>query len=455
VRCLKTALQSFDAIVEQGEGAPHDTSGSHFARFCAIRAEYQTLRAANASFRASHPAATNPVLRRPPRPEGRVWLENAEAVATVDLANAGYGLMLRLLGYGYSVPDSHPDKNFVIDAAIALMQAITPLAEHAARTPAGPSNPNCNAGMSFIAPRDTAGFFSERAARWFFVERFTELSNAATELTQRYSASENSRLEKSQKLFESLLTRAKRSLDPDRPATVAAPEPVAAVGSASAASAVPSETVDGVEVVQGQALALSFETRRCIHARFCVTGAPGVFLANVQGPWLHPDRMDVERLVAVAHECPSGAIRYKRKDDRPDEPAPLVNLLSVREAGPYAVRAPIRLEGIEIGYRATLCRCGASKNKPFCDGSHKEVPFTATGEPVTGATDMLPIRDGGLDIEPELNGPLKVRGNLEITSGTGRVVARLRTAKLCRCGGSGNKPFCDGTHSKIGFSSAR
>jgi CDGSH-type Zn-finger protein len=130
-----------------------------------------------------------------------------------------------------------------------------------------------------------------------------------------------------------------------------------------------------------------------------------------------------------------------------------VNLTSLRENGPYAVRAEIRLEGVPLGYRATLCRCGASKNKPFCDGSHHEAPFIASGEPETGSVDMLAERAGPLDIEPELNGPLVVRGNLEILSGTGRAVARVTAARLCRCGGSATKPFCDGTHVRIGFKS--
>jgi CDGSH-type Zn-finger protein len=59
-----------------------------------------------------------------------------------------------------------------------------------------------------------------------------------------------------------------------------------------------------------------------------------------------------------------------------------------------------------------------------------------------------------LAIDPQLNGPLRVRGNLEIVSGTGRAVARVGSANLCRCGGSANKPFCDGTHAKIGFKSS-
>jgi CDGSH-type Zn-finger protein len=183
-----------------------------------------------------------------------------------------------------------------------------------------------------------------------------------------------------------------------------------------------------------------------------VTWGPTVFLANVKGPWIHPDTIDVERVAELAHVCPSGAIRYRRKDGRPDEAAPPVNLAAVREAGPYAFRGDLRLNGASIGFRATLCRCGASKNKPFCDSSHHDIEFQASGEPATGAqTEMLAVRDGPLQIAPQINGPLQVRGNLEITSGTGRMVARVTSTRLCRCGHSANKPFCDGSHARVGF----
>ena len=88
-----------------------------------------------------------------------------------------------------------------------------------------------------------------------------------------------------------------------------------------------------------------------------------------------------------------------------------------------------------------------------CDGSHHEVQFTASGEPPTGKADMLPVRDGALEVDPQVDVPLQVRGNMEIISGTGRVVARLQSAKLCRCGASNSKPFCDGSHSRVGFRS--
>ena len=83
-----------------------------------------------------------------------MWLENPAAVATVDLANAAYGLMLRLLAYTYGLRGPSAEKSLAVDLAIGLMRAVLPLAERAARLPAGPSNPHCNAGMSFIALRD-------------------------------------------------------------------------------------------------------------------------------------------------------------------------------------------------------------------------------------------------------------------------------------------------------------
>src|SRR3546814_10742047 len=83
--------------------------------------------------------------------------------------------------------------------------------------------------------------------------------------------------------------------------------------------------------------------------------------------------------------------------------------------------------------------------------SHDHVGFVATGEPPSLDTRKVADRGGVLAIEPEDDGPLHVTGNLEILSGTGRSIACVRKTRLCRCGGSANKPFCDGTHRRIGF----
>jgi CDGSH-type Zn-finger protein/uncharacterized Fe-S cluster protein YjdI len=468
VICLKTALAAFHAIVLQGEGARLDAEGSHYQRFIAIRKEMRELKAANPSFEPAFPAAVNPVLRPPVR-ASRVWLENEEAFSTVDVANASYALMLRLLAYSYTVRRPAPEKGLAIDLAMGLMRAITHLAERAARLPAGPSNPECNAGMSFTALRDAAPVLPGASANHFFTERLAELAVGAN----RLAANGDARATTAARLIGDLARRGARGFGSAAATSTATPaQPTAAVkgqtmsttssqpaASSSAASAaagsppVPT-VVDGVDHIEGKDLMLLYDGKKCIHARFCVTGAPNVFLANVKGPWINPDAVGVDRLVEIAHACPSGAIRYARKDGKPDETPPPVNLIAVREAGPYAVRGQLTLDGEPISYRVTLCRCGASKNKPFCDGSHHEVQFAATGEPpTTNKTDMLPVRDGPLAIDPQTDGPLQVTGNLEITSGTGRVVTRVVKTWLCRCGGSNNKPFCDGTHSRIGFKS--
>ncbi|NHX27364.1 iron-binding protein, partial [Escherichia coli] len=187
---------------------------------------------------------------------------------------------------------------------------------------------------------------------------------------------------------------------------------------------------------EGKDMTLAFDTRRCIHARRCVLGAPKVFLAGVVGEWLFPDELETGALRGICHSCPSGAITYEPKGDIPGEPTPEVNQVKIRENGPYAFKATLVLDGQPDGFRATLCRCGASKNKPYCDGSHAKIGFRATGEPETRESEKLDVRDGPLEIQPLPNGPLQVTGNLEICAGTGRNVDRVTTARLCRCGGS-------------------
>ena len=456
VICVKTALAALKSIVEQGEGAPKDSTNSHFQRFMTIRDEHAKLKAKNSQFEPAFPAAWNPLLRRPVRPEGRKWIENEDAAETVDLANACYALMIRFLAYSYALPSGHPEKALAVDLGTGLMKVMTQYAECAVRLPIGPSNPGCNAGMSFSALRDASALPPGPSARLFFVERFNELLAAAHAL----AGAADARVDSALRLLEGLTRRAERGFSlgvEAEPLSEAKkqPPPTAPAKPVSRSDDEPPVPISAgdIDYIEGEKLTLIYEGKKCIHSRFCVTGAPKVFLANVVGPWINPDAIAVDRLVEISHACPSGAIRYKRNDGKPNETAPPVNLVTIREGGPYAVHADIRLEGQSSAFRLTLCRCGASKNKPLCDGSHHEVAFSATGEPPTGKADMLDVRDGPLTIEPEMDGPLRARGNLEIVSGTGRVVARVTQARLCRCGGSSNKPFCDGTHARIGFRS--
>jgi CDGSH-type Zn-finger protein/uncharacterized Fe-S cluster protein YjdI len=209
---------------------------------------------------------------------------------------------------------------------------------------------------------------------------------------------------------------------------------------------------NAIEQVSGKRATISFNGRLCIHSRRCVIFQPGVFKANVEGAWIDPDAASAEDLIFVALNCPSGAIQVTRHDGGAQESAPLVNTIGIRENGPLAVNAPIEIAGQAIGARATLCRCGASNNKPYCDSSHVRMGFLATGEPATAESAPLMKRDGVLTITPYPNGPLGIAGPIEIISGTGRTIARLQQTALCRCGHSARKPYCDGTHARVGFS---
>ena len=105
-----------------------------------------------------------------------------------------------------------------------------------------------------------------------------------------------------------------------------------------------------------------------------------------------------------------------------------------------------------LAFRAALCRCGQSKNKPFCDNSHDDAGFRdygAVGETGDGSNEA----GGKLAVKPLEDGPILVTGNLSISSASGRVAWRGNSVALCRCGASENKPFCDGKHKQIGFKS--
>lgn len=205
---------------------------------------------------------------------------------------------------------------------------------------------------------------------------------------------------------------------------------------------------------EGRRATVRFDSRRCIHSQRCVMAAPAAFNPE-RRPWIDPDAADADALMQVAVGCPSGAITVERTDGGAAEGAPPVNLVTLRENGPLAFHADMILEEHGPMFRATLCRCGLSKRKPFCDNSHIDTGFTATGEPPSRETKMeLAEICGPVEVTPLRDGPLKVSGAVEVATGTGRTVARIRSAFFCRCGNSQNKPFCDGSHKRVGFRSA-
>jgi CDGSH-type Zn-finger protein/uncharacterized Fe-S cluster protein YjdI len=378
----------------------------------------------------------------------------------LDIGNALYTTSLRCLLQGFSVRD-RAEKATWLAASFALMRTLVPVGQGLAARPAQDTSAIPHAGLTFT-PLRTLAVLPHASAAGVVAERLGQLQERARGLLPVVSVPGESEAAWPRviEVLGQQQAELARLAGAAVPSAAALPKVATAVAApvAAAAPVAPTHTdaaADPVETVPGQHATVLFESRRCIHSRHCVLDAPSVFKANTPGQWIYPDTVPVERLVEVAHSCPSGAIRYVRHDGGPAESAPPVNTLRLRENGPYAVHAPlsITLSGHthDDGFRATLCRCGQSQRKPWCDGSHVAANFMASGEPPSGNTEALAVRDGPLAIAPQTDGPLRVSGNLEICAGTGRTVARVTEALLCRCGQSKNKPFCDLSHVAAGF----
>ncbi|OYY92062.1 MAG: hypothetical protein B7Y45_00815 [Sphingomonas sp. 28-66-16] len=452
VRCVKSAIDAIDAIVTQGEGSDPDEEGSHFQRFLRIRTDYQALLVARPAFKPGRAAAHNPVMRKPPLPEGKMWVNAEPAASLLDIGNAIYNHSVRCLALSYAGVDREAQRGLV-NAAIELMRILTPVAERLTALPASPDHPGCTAGLSFATLRSAAALPAAAGAVPVLVERLREIAAKASALAARHEPLADLAEATAAGLDHLAGRLATTIIATIQPAAGVTSPPVPETAAADPAVPPPEVAAEGAEIVAGETIDLIFDGDRCIHARHCVLSQPAVFKANVEGPWIDPDATSTEGLVTVAHMCPSGAIQYRRHDGGSEEQAPPVNLVQLRENGPIGVRADMVLAGERIGYRATLCRCGASRNKPFCDGSHTGIGFEATGEPATQESQPLTVRNGPLMIEPQRDGPLAVTGNLEMCAGTGRTFDRVTSVWLCRCGGSANKPYCDGTHRRIGFKS--
>ncbi len=204
----------------------------------------------------------------------------------------------------------------------------------------------------------------------------------------------------------------------------------------------------------GEKLEASWDGRLCIHVGEC-TRAKGELFVSGRKPWGQPARGHPDPVAAVIERCPTGALVHRRKDGGPAETADPRNSVLVANQGPLYLRGDLQIDGAEeemsgTRFRAALCRCGGSKNKPFCDGAHETNDFNDRGA-VGESGDGFEAGGGPLTVSRAKDGPLLLSGNFEITNGAGRTTWRGTKAALCRCGQSQNKPFCDGAHKAAGF----
>lgn len=212
-----------------------------------------------------------------------------------------------------------------------------------------------------------------------------------------------------------------------------------------------------VRTYESDDIVVRYDVRRCIHAERCVHGLPRVFDPE-RRPWIDPAQGEADAVAEVVMRCPTGALQFERKDGGAEEAAPPENVVTIEPGGPLYVHGDIELttpEGTVLlkDTRVALCRCGASSNKPLCDNSHEKIGFDDPGtfDAQTNAPRNPEEASSGerlrVLVRPHASfgfeGPFSLRDRDKTVP--------FAKASFCRCGHSGNKPFCDGTHKKIGF----
>lgn len=123
----------------------------------------------------------------------------------------------------------------------------------------------------------------------------------------------------------------------------------------------------------------------CVHSTICwkaATGLPSVFNPMIR-PWINPQGSDSNTMVEQISKCPSGALTFYRNDAQPvPTEVDTESIVEVVQNGPLLVYGNIDVKTADgkIDHKnkvTAFCRCGASSNKPYCDGTHTKIGFSA------------------------------------------------------------------------------
>lgn len=144
----------------------------------------------------------------------------------------------------------------------------------------------------------------------------------------------------------------------------------------------PDLSKDEVLVYEGKEITIHYNRLLCSHAAECGKRQKAAFDSS-RKPWIVPDNASVEGIKEVVKACPSGALRYSLPGGEPQHDQSELEGIVIEKDGPYRV-CGVPLAGPRLAKGAhpqkyVLCRCGASSNKPYCDGSHYDVGWRETG----------------------------------------------------------------------------
>jgi uncharacterized Fe-S cluster protein YjdI len=140
-----------------------------------------------------------------------------------------------------------------------------------------------------------------------------------------------------------------------------------------------------VKEYSNEEITIVWKPKLCMHSRLCFNGLPDVFDPQAR-PWVNTEGADSKRIAEQVKKCPSGALTFYYNDEnkqavQADKQAPAgATEAEVIPNGPLMVKGTIVLKdgqgNTSVQEKLTaFCRCGASSNKPFCDGSHKKIAF--------------------------------------------------------------------------------
>jgi CDGSH-type Zn-finger protein len=430
-----SAAAAIKMILDQGEGATRDDPAAHFSIFYGIREGFAALteqaQAQGRVFEPVRPVISNPTTRFFPGGAG-TRIEDPFSQELADLFNTAYDTMLlMLLRFFAHIEESEEELRMLARGTLRMMASVLrPLAEALTKLPAGSSQPGKTAGPGFGYNRDVHLLAHKSSAWIFFLERLWELAGRTTHLAQDENAPPE--IAEAAAALESVAehlmayvpsafadhiktvacaSAAETSIRPElngpylvmnlralknSKGETLATRPVVALcrcgGSklkpycdgthatidfTSAKS--PDRTPDRLDAYAGEAITVRDNRGTCCHYGNCTTTLPAVF-GERAGGFVDPNAASKEEIIEVVRACPSGALGYALDgvdyagESRPPE-------IFVSHNGPYYVRGGIELHNTQRNEGASrehyaLCRCGHSKNKPFCDGTHWWIKFT-------------------------------------------------------------------------------
>lgn len=135
---------------------------------------------------------------------------------------------------------------------------------------------------------------------------------------------------------------------------------------------------DVIKEYPNEDITIVWQPAKCIHSEKCWRGLPDVFRYG-QKPWVDPLGADSDTIVKQIDQCPSGALSYIRNEEKHMNTNEPNVKIKVNKNGPLLLKGEVELSlsdgSSKVEKNIALCRCGASDNKPYCDGSHSKIGF--------------------------------------------------------------------------------